>query len=179
MREPCLTPEAEVKKEIHLAQIAPVMHEVLQGGGVFTLTITGMSMFPTLKGGRDRVSLTLAPERFKRGDLPLYRRADGSFVLHRIVAVAKDGTYTCCGDHQSRKEPGLKQSQMIGLVCEIERKGKRFSVQKLGYRFWVRFWMLLRPVRPFFFRLYGIAAGIGRRLRGQRNTKEGAAHNGE
>ena len=33
-------------------------------------------------------------------DLPLYRRKDGSYVLHRVVNFGSDGSYTMCGDNQ-------------------------------------------------------------------------------
>lgn len=147
--EAAVSEKQNVTRSIRMAQMYPVMMETLSGGGAFTLTVTGMSMFPTLRGDRDRVTLQKAPERFRKYDLPLYLRSDGSFVLHRIIRVEKDGTYTCCGDHQNRKELGLRQEQMLGIVTQIERKGKRFPTTKLSYRIWVRFWVdcfFLRPL---------------------------------
>lgn len=129
----------------------PVINEVLSGGGSFSLTITGTSMYPTILGGRDQVTLVKAPAQLKKYDLPLYRRKSGQFVLHRIVAVEKDGTYTCCGDHQWVLEPGLHQEQMIGIVTELTRKGKYFTADNKRYVRWVKFWVWFLPARKFVF----------------------------
>lgn len=159
------------RREIDLAQMYPVIQEVLAAGGSFTLTITGTSMYPTLLGQRDRVTLSSAPERLKKLDLPLYRRKDGSFILHRIVSVSKDGVYTCCGDHQWVKELGVEHSRIVGLVTQIERKGKCFSVDSRKYRFWVRLWYLLMPFRRALFFVVGLPRRLGRKLRKQKNRR--------
>lgn len=141
----------QLTKKVHLAEFYPLIQDVLDSGSTFTLTITGSSMWPTILGNRDRVTLVKPPERLKKYDLPLYRRANGQFVLHRIVSVNEDGTYNCCGDHQWQIERNLAHEQMVGLVVELERKGKAFSADKRSYRCWVRFWCFLLRVRPFLF----------------------------
>lgn len=163
---------AEKVRGIHLAEIFPVMSEVFENNGSFLLTITGTSMYPTILGNRDRVLLVRAPDQLKKYDLPLYRRDNGAFVLHRIVRVEKDGTYTCCGDHQWLKERGLRQDQMIAVVQELERKGKRFSADNPQYRAWVRLWTFLFPMRHL---LFWLQAQLKKVIRPFRKTtpKEG------
>ena len=143
--------EPSVKKLINLSDMYPVIEEVLSAGGNISLTITGSSMYPTILGGRDQVTLVKAPEKLNKYDLPLYRRKSGQFVLHRIVAVEEDGTYTCCGDHQWDVEKGLKQEQMIGLATEFVRKGKHFSADNRRYVRWVHFWVWFLRGRKFWF----------------------------
>ncbi len=139
------------KREVSLAQMYPIIQEVLDSGGTFSLTVTGESMYPTILGGRDQATLKKAPDRLQKYDLPLYRRSNGQFVLHRIVEVAQDGTYTCCGDHQWQLERGLRQEQMIGVVTEITRKSRHFTVDSAAYRCWVRFWTAVLPLRHYVF----------------------------
>ena len=55
----------------------------------------GVSMLPMLRQGRDSVVLSPAPKQLRKYDLPLYRRDDGSYVLHRVVKAGQ--TYACMG----------------------------------------------------------------------------------
>lgn len=129
----------------------PIISEVLENNGTFSLTITGSSMYPTILGKRDQVTLVKAPATLKKYDLPLYRRKSGQFVLHRIVNIEADGTYTCCGDHQWELEKGLKQEQMIGLATEFVRKGRHFTAENRHYVRWVHFWVWFLPARRYWF----------------------------
>lgn len=154
-----------LSKKVQLADFYPLIQGVLDNEGSFTLTITGTSMWPTILGERDRVTLVKAPPRLKKYDLPLYRRKNGQFVLHRIVRVNEDGSYDCCGDHQWQIERKLQHTQMIGVVAELERKGKKFSADKFGYRCWVRFWCGMLRRREWIFRMHGHWLGLKQRVR--------------
>lgn len=145
---------------VWMADFLPAMQQTLFAGGEVSLTITGTSMVPTIRGGRDQVTLAAAPAALKKYDLPLYRRDNGQFVLHRIIAVADDGTYTCCGDHQWALETGIRREQILALTVYITRKGKRFPVSCRSYRLWVRAWVWARPIRRVVFRAYGAVSKL-------------------
>ena len=151
--------------KISLADYYPLIQETLDQGGTFSLTITGTSMFPFIVGGRDKVTLSPLPEKLKKNDLPLYRRANGAFVLHRIVKVCKDGTYTCCGDHQWWLEKGLRREQMIGLATEYVRKGKKLTNRNVLYRCYRTVWTWVLPLRKYYFSLIGKWNGLKRKLK--------------
>ncbi len=145
-------PSAEpVSKTVDLAMLYPLIREKLDAGGTFTLTITGTSMYPFILGGRDRVTLTSVPGKLKKNDLPLYIRRNGQFVLHRIVKVCKDGTYTCCGDHQWQLEKGLKHGQMVALATTYVRKGKKITNRNVLYRIYRTVWTWVLPMRRYYF----------------------------
>ena len=80
--------------------------------------------------------------------VPLYQRENGSFILHRIVKVEKDGTYTCAGDGQTSLETGVRQEQVIAVVQSFTRKGKKISCQNKGYQLYAQIWTMLLPIRP-------------------------------
>jgi hypothetical protein len=141
-------------KKIRLEDLAPVIEETLAAGGQFEISIKGTSMLPLLVQGRDTVVLTAATEPLEKYDIPLYRRKDGSFVLHRVVGV-ESGIYTMCGDNQWVLEKGVEHSQVIGRVCKIRRKGKEFDVNRFGYRFYCRLWQFLFPVRKYLIKIRG------------------------
>ena len=143
------------KKRVNLAEMLPIIEETLAAGGTVKLPITGTSMLPLLRRGRDTVTLTAVTSPLKKYDLPLYRRKDGAFVLHRVVKVQADGTYTMCGDNQWVQEPNIHEEQCIGVVCAITRNGKTVSVRNTTYKLYTRVWHLLLPVRKYFVKLRG------------------------
>lgn len=121
-----------------MTELLPFIEEALKQNKTFTLPITGTSMLPLLVQGRDTVTLSKIQPRGGKlslcvGDLPLYRRKDGAFVLHRIVKI-ENGTYTMCGDNQFILEKGITEEQLIGVVSAITRDGKTFSVTEPEYK---------------------------------------------
>ena len=119
---------------MELALLLPLIEEVLAHGGEFELHPRGQSMLPTIKEGRDRVMLSPAAPPYARGDLLLYRRKNGVFVLHRVVKVEKDGTLTMRGDNQFALERGIKESQVIASVKRYFRAGREVRTDSLRGR---------------------------------------------
>ena len=119
--------------------------EVIESGGEFRLWPRGTSMRPLLREGKDSVALVL-PERLHKRDICLYRRADGAFVLHRLMKFDKSGDPVFCGDNQTSLEYGVKQAQIIARVCAIFRGEKRISLKGLRYRLYTRIYGFL-PLR--------------------------------
>ena len=146
-------------KKVRLADLYPVIAQTLDAGGEVCIPVTGTSMYPTILGGRDQVVLARPDRPLKKYDLPLYRRASGQFVLHRILAVNKDGTFTCCGDHQWKKETGLRPEQMLALTVRLTRKGKTFPADDPKYVRWIKFWVWIRPLRAAY---YVVTGGLSR-----------------
>ena len=148
-----------MNKVVPMEELCPMIQELLAGGSTVQLTVTGISMRPMLLHRRDQVELTLPPSKLQRYAIPLYQREDGSFILHRIVKVEKDGTYTCAGDGQTALETGVRQEQIIAVVCSFIRKGKKISCSNKRYQVYTKVWTALFPIRPI---LLQMIKGIGR-----------------
>lgn len=144
--------------------LMPVLRLQLENGGRAPLVVTGVSMLPTLRNCRDMVELVPLTRGLRKGDLILYQRVNGAYVLHRIVKKPHDGQLVCSGDNQWQPEP-VKAEQVIALVDTYIRDGKRISVEKPSCRLWVGFWVFLFPVRKPFLKL--------RRAIGQWRRKHG------
>ena len=84
----------------------------------------------------DSVELSKAPPKLKKYDIPLYRRNNGQYVLHRIVDVGE--TYTCIGDAQFVKECGIRDEQIIAVVTSFNRDKRCYSVTSPVYRIYCR-----------------------------------------
>lgn len=113
--------------KVSLEELYPIMCEVIESGGEFSFITRGTSMMPMLRNGVDTIVLKKAPEKLKKFQIPLYRRADGNFVLHRIVAVTDDG-YTLVGDNQTIYEYGVKHSQVEAVAVAYIKDGVRYEL---------------------------------------------------
>ena len=108
----------------------------------------GYSMYPLFIPGRDQAVVTpVDPALLKRGDVVLYRRDESRLVLHRIWKHRGDQFYLV-GDNQKEIEGPLRPDQMRGILVEIIRNGRKFSVKNPIYRILSAFWLRLRPLRP-------------------------------
>lgn len=152
-----------MNKVVRMEELCPMIQELLAGGSSVQLTVTGISMRPMLMHRRDQVELTTAPANLHRYDIPLYQRENGSFILHRIVKVEKDGTYTCVGDGQTTLETGVQQEQIIAVVQSFTRKGKKISCKNKGYQLYARVWTVLLPIRPILLQMIR-EIGKGKRI---------------
>ena len=85
----------------------------------------GDSMWPTLKHAGQSVFVERKKEgRLNLYDVPFYKRANGQYVLHRIVEV-RENDYVLCGDSQFTLEYGFTDDMIIG-VLKGYYKGKKY-----------------------------------------------------
>ena len=103
--------------------------EVLAERGELIYTHVGDSMAPLIQ---PRDLLIIKPPAFplKRLDIPLYKRDNGQYVLHRIIKI-KGHDFVICGDNRATKEYGISDRHVIGVLTSIVRNGKQFSVYDL------------------------------------------------
>ena len=76
---------------IPMKDLAELITLQLEKGGRAKLTVTGFSMRPMLHERRDSVVLIPVRQRQSAGDVILYLRENGQYVLHRIIAQSAVG----------------------------------------------------------------------------------------
>ena len=133
-------------RQIPMEQLVPLLEEQLRHGSA-RLPVTGSSMRPMLHGGRDIVSLARLTGHPRRGEVYLYRRENGQYVLHRLIR--RDGDVCIfCGDNQWEKEY-LSYEGIIARVDKFRRGGKWIDAEESrGYRLYTFVWTALFPLRP-------------------------------
>ena len=113
-------------KKFSMSDLEPMILEVLSKGGTFTFIPRGTSMLPLIREGLDSVILSPLCEKIYPGDIILYKRDNGQFVLHRVMKVKKD-SFTMCGDNQVVFEHGIRRHNMIAVVTGILRDGEEIT----------------------------------------------------
>lgn len=128
------------------ADVADSIEKTINDGGAVSLVVTGNSMSPFLKDGRDTVVLEKCSEKdFARGRILLFKRQNGALVLHRVRRILTDNRLEMNGDAQYWCET-VEKSQVIGVVTKIFRDGKVLPCTKNTL------WHILKPLRPIIFR---------------------------
>lgn len=119
---------------------------MLEEAEAVPLVISGNSMSPFLAHRRDTVYLSKVTAPLKKGDMILYRRDSGAYILHRICKVDAD-SYTLIGDAQPVKEPGIRRDQVLAVVSAVRRKGKLLQPGSFWWEFFAKVWIRMIPLR--------------------------------
>lgn len=126
--------------------ILSMVTPLIESGKTVKLNITGYSMYPLVTNRRDAVLLGKC-ETLKIGDVPLFKRADGTYILHRIVGK-KNGAFKTLGDYETNIEYPVYPEQVIAVAKGFYRKSRFISCTSFGYKVYSFSWRLLRPIRP-------------------------------
>lgn len=113
--------------------------DILARDGKLVYTGKGTSMLPLLRQHRDLVIIEPPRGPLRKYDIPLYRRDTGEYVLHRVVQVRRDG-YVLCGDNQWRREFGITDRHIIGVLTAFVRDGKEIPVTGWRCRLYAHLW---------------------------------------
>lgn len=129
--------------------------EIIQRQGRLVYTNTGTSMMPLLRQHRDLLIIAPPPAgRLRMWDVPLYRRDNGQYILHRVLWVRRHD-YVICGDNQWRPETGITDRHIIGVLEGVSRDGHVLPIRPtaehphvpLRYRLYVFVWCFFFPIR--------------------------------
>lgn len=151
---------------VDIVQYMPVVRELLAQGESVSLTVTGESMAPFLRHGRDQILFSAPTKPPKRGDLVFYRRASGQYVMHRVYRRCPDGSYAMLGDGQQQVESPIAPEQIFAVVTRVCRKGKWLGPRALCWRFYAGPWLWLLPLRPALRRIGALIRRKGARNEG-------------
>ncbi len=123
--------------------------EYLEKNGSLTYSNVGVSMMPLLREGKDLFKVRKKDKRrCRRGDVVLYRRPPDKYVLHRVIEV-RPKDYVILGDNCVKKEYGIKDSDIIGVMTGFVRNGKEHTVKELSYHIYTDYILHTIPIRIF------------------------------
>lgn len=118
-----------------------------EGRNNVPVTVAGSSMTPFFHHG-DTVYLNLPQKPLKKGDVVLYVRPTGQYVLHRIIRVNGDGSLIMLGDAQVDREWIEGSAAVRGIVVKVLHRGKVLTRSSFRWWFFEKVWPCVVPLRP-------------------------------
>lgn len=153
MMEPVTSAYQKPVKQTDAKALMALVLPMIEQGKTVKITVTGFSMYPLVSSRRDAVLLAKA-EDIKVGDVPLFVREDGSYILHRLVGE-KDGAFVAMGDYETEKEYPVYRENIVAKAVGFYRKGRYIDCQSAGYRVYSFVWRKVACIRPFLLRTMG------------------------
>lgn len=136
------------------------MEELLAQDRQAAFTVTGMSMWPLMCHGRDKVVVKrCAPDQLHKGEIVLLRTPPGPYLLHRITRIQGDRIETT-GDGNCFRDGCFPRDCVRARVVQVVRRGTVIPCQALRWKLLFSVWMLLYPLRA---PLLGLLRRISRR----------------
>lgn len=115
----------------------------------------GTSMEPLLHENSTLVVIVKNFSNLKKGDIVLFQRECGSFVLHRITKIKGD-CFFIRGDNCNYYDK-VTRSQIKGFVVQIYRDGKFFDVNKsVRYKLYKHKVLILFAVKDKFDKIMNV-----------------------
>ena len=147
-----------MSEPIHLSDYEELIREVLATGSEFRLYPHGTSMLPLIRQGIDSVALRRLDRQPQKFDILFYKRQDGSYILHRVKEVTKEGI-VLWGDNHTMLEYGITEKNIIGYAARIFRGDKELDCQGFGYRLYLWLWQFKALRRPILWLAYHFEKG--------------------
>lgn len=139
----------EEKKPVRLVDTQEYMEMIralLEDGQEVSMIVTGNSMRPFLKHGRDKICMKKTDRKLRKGDIVFYRRENGQYVMHRILKCG-DQSYTLLGDGQIVPESGIRQEQIFARITKVQVRGKWIGPENFRWRFFEHIWIRFCGIR--------------------------------
>lgn len=129
---------------------------LLDGAGEAVITVTGSSMSPLLRDGKDRVLLKkYMPGTVKKNQIVFYETASGHPVLHRVIKIDSEGKITANGDALLRTEI-IEEKQIFAVVACIYKADRDRPISDKTLEFYGSLWNCTRPLRPLMHKIYNV-----------------------
>lgn len=119
--------------------------------------VKGVSMRPFLQD-QDMVYLNPIREPVRPGDIVLYLRRSGQYILHRVCKSNPDGSFLMLGDSQLEKEP-VAADQLLAKVSFVRLGAKEVRPGSLHWWLFAHLWRWLAPVRGPILRAWNLFRG--------------------
>lgn len=137
-------------KSNYFMNVNMTFEEYLEIYGKMTYRNVGVSMLPMLKQDRDLFTVEKkTKKRCKKYDVVLYRRPPNQYVLHRVVKV-REKDYVILGDNCEKKEYGINDKDILGVVTSFIHKGKTVKSDAFFYQVYVHVWYWIYPFRRLY-----------------------------
>ena len=86
--------------------------------------LNGYSMEPLIRYKKDLVTIVPVNRKLLLGDIVLFKKKDGVFVVHRLYRILDDGkNVQTWGDNCYHPDPVIDTASIWGIAVSVEKKG--------------------------------------------------------
>lgn len=121
-----------------VAESLALFEDILTGGAMLRMRVTGRSMNPFLRGGEILTIRKVPCNSLKKGDLIFFRSSEGCPVVHRIVWRAPHDslgiTFRTKGDALVIPDEPVGDKEILGKVCIVEYGTKHINMEARRWR---------------------------------------------
>lgn len=110
------------------------------------IQLYGHSMHPLIRFRQDYVTIRPVRRALLPGDIVLFQREDGRYVVHRVWKL-RGQTVQTLGDHCINPDEPIQAADVLGLVTHIQRGAHNFCVDTTFWRTAGRLWSASMPLR--------------------------------
>ena len=162
------------KQNLHtMESLVPVICSFFDEGKKVIIAAVGNSMRPLIRHKKDSIILEkYSGTQLSVGDMAFYRRENGQYVMHRIVKVDENGSYTMLGDNLTIFEEGIEAEQIIALPTAVIRGTKIIPLTSKRYLRYAKFWAKSVFFRRLSIKLFAIKIKLFRIITGIKVTVE-------
>lgn len=112
------------------------------------VTLSGVSMEPLIRKGKDVVTLLPVSRPLKKGDVVLFERQDGAYVCHRIFRIG-NGVVQTMGDNCVNLDIPISIDSVYALAVSVQRGNKTINLDTGLARFMGLCRLLYRRFRAY------------------------------
>ncbi len=127
-----------------MSEVTTSVAKLLTQGEALGVLTRGKSMLPLIREGKTEVLVVPVDRELTVGEMPIYVRKDGAYILHRVIGVDED-YYYIRGDNCTTIEQ-VPKKDVLGVATELHRGGLTIRTTDWHYRLYVR--LLMATERP-------------------------------
>ncbi len=121
-----------------------------------SLKLDGESMRPLIRKQKDSVTVLPVYRELKKGDIVLFARNDGAYVVHRVCKISVDEIVTV-GDNCIKFDAPVPILSVLGIVVRLERNGKIYNLDSTASRIYGILRMSTISIRFIWWKFYRFA----------------------
>lgn len=112
------------------------------------VTLSGVSMEPLIRKGKDVVTLLPVSRPLKKGDVVIFKRQDGAYVCHRVFRIG-NGVVQTMGDNCVNLDFPVSTGNVYALAARVQRGNKIINLDTGLARFMGLCRLLYRRFRAY------------------------------
>lgn len=112
------------------------------------VTLSGVSMEPLIRKGKDVVTFLPVSRPLKKGDVVIFKRQDGAYVCHRVFRIG-NGIVQTMGDNCVNLDFPVSTGNVYALAARVQRGNKIINLDTGLARFMGLCRLLYRRFRAY------------------------------